>query len=174
MLNHLSPGARLTPAPRAALHLPANRQNGLCVGAERYCQFDRMALCRSTTARCVCAGQPAPGRQRECVSRVMNEGVRRPRGRAALQGSPARQGSPASGQIFFFSEKKTQTPARRIPCPAIRAAIGLNEEEKEEEGASSSGVCVCVFECVFVSVCVFVFRFSSHLVTLSVKSKFLR
>lgn len=152
MLNHLSPGARLTPAPRAALHLPANRQNGLCVGAERYCQFDRMALCGSTTARCVRAGQPAPGRQRECVSRVMNEGVRRPRGRAALQGSPARQGSPASGQILFFRGKKKKTPARGIPCPATRAAIVLNEEE--EEGASSSGVCVCMFECVCICVCV--------------------
>lgn len=56
----------------------------------------------------VCAqGRRAPGRRQECVSRVMNEGVRRPRGRAALQGSPARQGSPASRHfLFIFSGKK--------------------------------------------------------------------
>lgn len=34
---------------------PANKQNGLCVQGEQHCQFDRMALRGSTTARCVCA-----------------------------------------------------------------------------------------------------------------------
>lgn len=32
----------------------ANKQNGLCVWGEQGCQFDRMALCGSTTACCVC------------------------------------------------------------------------------------------------------------------------
>lgn len=34
---------------------PANKQNGLCVQGEQHCQFDRMALCGSTTACCVYA-----------------------------------------------------------------------------------------------------------------------